>query len=858
MLAITLASFALSLTPPAAGPQDAVLDERQRFETRLRSTSALADLQFHVVEVPPFALYVERFLGEPTDLAERTRALFGAHLTALYDELAGTVLNGIPDAPTKAQLFVPIVLLASAGSYQDFSRARPNDLRDFGGGEYRHALRAAIGYQDLKGKRRPVEEQLRPVLRDACTALLAAHSPGEGFPRTHWLLSGLSWVAPERALAKLRRAPTGAEAAAPNLPIDKYFFDQAYTILSTPAQRAAWWMPLAPIVDLEGRSRFFDWPGIASAGRGWPALDAAHSSGAYAMFRTQSALLVAYLSQGADATMQAKFRAAAARGFGGGLRAEALAGALGLQSLAQLEAPLIAWLNGLFTARGQAAVPLEAAGPTTVAADPARSTDTEPAPARATTGAPAGAFDPASLAPAPDTDEHRIAEALWLARSGNERAALARLDAALETASAEDLRARIVRERARIAALSAAREAWFTRVLAGDRCRLPVAGELRNVEVAALEDGALRLARPAAGVTTVPMEALDAAVLAINLGRRDFSALAPPWVEGYALLIAGDDGWRRALRGVEGADDVQADADSLLALVPIGRGYGLLAELAAGGVPTTVSDAEGVLERIAQLRTDDAGQALVSARQDAVRQLALSALEVQLAAQGVAALLWGNAVHLDGGRVRVEYPFDSEQELQDFSRPTQVSGLATRLDPGTGVVTAVDSGELCLQGRVELRHVLALGPPCRLRVELKEPRFKEGSDDWMRYATIFSLLDDGAWTKSASCWNRQYLEVRSGSFHFSKSTGAVDYFEGSDRTVEVRVLADGRVELEVDGVTGPTCECKTLGQGWTRILTEAPELLRVQRIEFEGAPTQASIDALVRAHAEQRLAALGL
>jgi hypothetical protein len=858
MSVITFTTIALCVAVPAASAQEAVLDDRQRFEARLRSTPVLSELQFHVVEVPPFALYVERFLGEPPDHAERTRALFGGHLSALYDELANTVLTGIPDAPTRAQLFVPIVLLASAGSYQDFSRSRPNDLRDFGGGEYRHSLRAAIGYQDLKGKRRPVEDQLRPVLRDACLALLAAHSPGEGFPRTHWLLSGLSWVAPERVLSKLRPTPSAAATTAPTLPIEKYFFDQTYTILSTPAQRTMWWMPLAPIVDLDGRTRFFDWPGIAAAGRGWPAMDAPHVAGAYAMFRTQSALLVAYLSQGADSTMQAKFRVAAARGFAGGLRAEALAGALGLESLAQLESPLIAWLNGIFAARGQAAVPLESSSAPTIATDIATSTETGKAHAHASGSAPAAAFDPASLAPAPDSDEHRIAEALWLARSGNERAALTRLGAALELASTDDLRARIDRERARVAALSAAREAWLARVLAGDRCRLPVAGELRNVEVTALEDGALRLTRPVGGVATVPLEALDAAVLALNLARKEFSALAPPWAVGYALLIAGDDGWRRALRGAEGASDVQADVDSILALVPIGRGYGLLAALAAGGVPTTVNDAQSVLERIAELRSDDAGRALMTARSDAVRQLALGALEVQLAAQGFAALLQGKAVQLDGGHIRVEYPFDSERELQDFTRPTSVPGLPAKLDAATTVVTKVDAGELRLQGRVELRHVLALNPPCRLRIELVEPEFSEGSDDWKRYTTIFSLLDDGAWTKAASCWNREYLEVRSGSFHFSKSAGAGHFVHGSDCTIELRVLAEGRVELQIDGNPSVTCRCDTLGQGWTRIMTEAPAPLRVQRIELEGAPTQSSVDALVRTHAQLRLAELGL
>jgi len=816
---------------------------------RLAQHPALAARRFVAHPCAPFVLHVE--LG---DIA--VAAVVLPALEALAREVAAAVEGTVPEGEP-----IALVLCADPLTPRWFFLASGASFEAAAATNYEPRLRAVVQHWDVAWSKHATDDTLRPLLRDACAALLAARAGG--VPASPWLAHGLSVHLAERALAKSWGHRTTAL-----LPVDARRLAEVRALLADLPRRLAWWDSLPAVLAAQSIEAY---PALHADAKGWLDADTSDIDATRSSFELQAALFVAYLYEGASPAVVACMPSVAASSLTEHVDALGLLERLEVPEFAALEGGAEAWLDLVFAQRAGLA-PAAVLSPTATLPEPE-------ALARGRRAELVVHFDRACLLPAPTSFDEFAAEALWLGSVGRIADAACVLELAAARTSDDEARGYLQREHARMLDLGAARAAWLEHVLAGGKVRLPIGGRFVEARVAAVEGAALRLAAPVDGQSDVPLVALDARTLGRNLVRADARGVAPAWVGGYALLLAGERGWRDAVRDELEGRSLLLDALVIEALRDRAAARGRVLALAASPHPGDDAELERVLSVIGALAPGarahagergrdidvEGSPARDAAQLGMLRDLAQRCLERRHARSDVHTLLVGRSEELEGGALRLTYDFDDTRELEDF-----VVDLApAELAPTTGLTmrgrwfakpspATIKDPELALTGRVELRHRVELAPPCRLLVELRDPDYEGGAALARSHTLVFAMLDGGEGGPTVRSVDRTGFVVRQGPVNQVDLPHQEPFPSGAKRTVELIATLDGAIRLVLDGREVQRTFTPELVPGAVRLMCRTPLTWTLRRVVVEGRPVPASIEALRAAVVARGLARLGL
>jgi hypothetical protein len=808
---------------------------------------ALAARHFVAYPCGPFVLHVEH--GDAA-----VAAFVMPALEALVREVAAAVEDG-EVGPESAPIALVLcsdpltprwVRLASGASFEGAAAS-----------DYEPRLRAVVQHWDVARSTHAPDDTLRPLLRDACAALLATRA-GRA-PASPWLARGLAVHLAERALGQPWESTAWRVSA--TLPIETRRLVEVRTLLADLPRRLAWWDTLPAVLAAESIEAY---PALHADAKGWPDTYPNDAEAARVSFELQAALFVAYLYDGARSGVVARMPAFAAACLTEHVDALGLLERLEIEEFAALEGGAEVWLDLVFAQRADLA-PAAVLSPDATLPEPE-------ALARGRRAGLAAHFDRTRLLPGPASFDELAAEALWLGSVGRVADAACVLELAAARVTDDEARGYLVRERARMLDLGAARAAWLQHALTGGRVRLPIGGHFVEARVAALEGAALRLATPIDGQSYVPLAALDARVLGRNLARADTRGVTPAWVGGYALLLAGERGWRDVVRGELEGRSLPLDALVIEALRGRALARGRVLALAASPYPEDDAEVERVLTVIGALvseadrGTEGAARSACDAPQlSLLRDLAQRCLERRHATADVHALLVGRSEALEADVVRLTYDFDDKHQLDDFIvdlAPPELPPSTGRTQHGHWFVkpspaTKKDS-ELALTGRVELRHRVELAPPCRLLVELRDPEYAGGAALAESHTIVFAMLDGGEGGPTVRSVDRAGFVVRQGPVNQVDEPDQAPFPSGAERTVELSATLAGALRLLVDGREVQLTYTPELEPGAMRVMCRTPFTWTLRRVVLEGRPLPASIEALRATVIARDLVRLGL
>jgi hypothetical protein len=607
-----------------------------------------------------------------------------------------------------------------------------------------------------------------------------------------------------------------------------------------------------------------------------PGLQPGPESDPWIAFYRQGALLYQFLHESDDGRYQKNLLAFEKRAFDGEHDAKDFAASLAPRKLPDVERSFLDWVRE----QHRAAFPDVALDRDTLRAATARGADGKPlglpAPAPATPSKappeparekPAAAVEPAkpaptssaATAPAPTplvplryddaTPEESYAAALADMAAGHARAASEALTALMPQLSGTELGPVLQRDLERIAAWTAARDAFLTR-LAGSDETLEIAVERVSTtkwRVRSLEEGVVVLDDKKGGVKRVPVEDLDPLALA-----RQMEDGADSWTRYYLYVLREDERWKKLLREDGGpASALLADArDVYAARVRLGRAVVALRDLAAQPAPTASADVDRQVDAVRLLLKDLGDTSLVTRKRDVLRNHARALLERRFGLQPPLKRLAGKVETLGKERVRITYDFSDARQLADFD-PAPYPVLASKGFNGGGEESRfwVEDGKLVAVEKASLRTVYDLGAPLTVRYDLE---FVDAKVPDPKFCVALGICDDGhehfLWALNL---NGLQLLDKSASDHSEEPERAL-YL---DTRYALELEHDGeRVTLRCEGL-----EQSTLGVGnrrsgavFLRAVSQIP--VRIESLTIEGQLLPESFQRMQRLWAEAQMA----
>jgi hypothetical protein len=468
---------------------------------------------------------------------------------------------------------------------------------------------------------------------------------------------------------------------------------------------------------------------------------------------------------------------------------------------------------------------------------------------------PPAVVAPSSNAPAsiPYDDvspEERYAAALADIGAGRVRAASDALAALSPEVAATGLGPRVAREQERVAAWTAARDAFFAKAAAEDlTLELSVARvSTTKWRLRGVEDGQAVLDDRKGGVKRVPVEDLDPLALA-----RQMDGVEPSWTRFYVYVLREDERWKKLLKEDGGPasallEDARTDYPRL---VRLGRAVAGLRALASEPAAT----AEGELERqlgILRILLAELGDTeLVERKRELLRDHALALLERRFTLQNPLKRLAGKA-ELAGKRLRVAYDFSDARQLADFD-PAPYPLLASKGFSGPegeeGSFT-VSEGRLVATGRASLRTVYDLGAPMAVHYDVE---FVDQQAPDPHFHLALGVCDDG---QEHFLWaiNLNVLQLLDRS--------ATDYTEDPPRALyldtryAMELEHDGqRVTLRCEGLEQATLGAGNRSSGAVFLRAVGTIPVRVDALVIEGQLLPESFVRMQRSWAEAQMAA---
>lgn len=297
-------------------------------------------------------------------------------------------------------------------------------------------------------------------------------------------------------------------------------------------------------------------------------------------------------------------------------------------------------------------------GPPTLTTPPANGAQPE-----AMTPAPPG-FDVARLRTPSSDLETRHGLALARASAGHLFEAAQRVAELVPLAKDAGERDRLERERARLTALDAMRNAVLQdRITTGKKLQFQLPDRKLLVGVRAVEGEWLLLGENGQGVERLPL-----ADFSLQLLSKELPVPTPePWMKPYLQLLTS------AGRPVKLAPEDRALADLRADALQIGARWqsGMVAlefeALADRGVPTGATDARDAVDALRKLLAAHGTVPLLNARRAALRDYAAGALGASVGLEQVPELFGGSCEILPDGQVTWTLQFDDEREAALFT-----------------------------------------------------------------------------------------------------------------------------------------------------------------------------------------------
>ncbi len=473
--------------------------------------------------------------------------------------------------------------------------------------------------------------------------------------------------------------------------------------------------------------------------------------------------------------------------------------------------------------------------------------------------------DPSRLAPPLQDPELRLAMALALASGGAVSKASALLQAAVEPGGG----GRLEQERARLAALAAAREAWLAG-LADRKGKLKVEldGVLTLAQIESYSQGELTVARGKRTSAAVQVEEIPIARLFEQI--KDPPENAPRWIVPYALLLGGSESWDQRLA----ADDPEAqtlrtDAVDFPRLLHLGRAVGDLVALGSlellpgGGLPA--ERAQETVERVARLVNDSSDLALVIDGRDDLRRLARLAQAALYDSKPGFVALAGSSEWLDEGVLRVRYDFERAEEVDDFTLDTgyipQWHASMTPVEkPAAQSYFIVKQGAFFGDGQLVYRHALRFGPGVRVEYELRYiPRPGDPIDVGV---VMIGLADDGEGGFAAASEFGDVYAIDPATGYNDKKLFAGERKLGINKIykAEARLAPAGegfRIEAWRDGEKRNELSTGPRTSGGLFLFVHSPRIVAVESMLIEGVPEAESLAALRSRWVDARVSEMG-
>jgi hypothetical protein len=792
-----------------------------------------------VVQAPPKpdSGYVQRLTSEYAALL--------APLVERYEELLGAAgLEQRADHP-----LIPICVLPTVGDLRNYARATQSVGHFRAHSLYDTKLGAAVIYESpFTPARSPLRRRTEALHAVGHVLQQAWYTGGANAPVESWLLEGLAVdLADELAVVPGAAGTAGASGAIGPPAEELSLMARA---AEDPAQR---WANVRPVLELARVSNTVEIYGLLRSialkdGRAEPDYDAATLA-----FLRQAALLVHYLRTGEEGGLRPVLVACLAAELTRKSTSAALVESLAPRTAEELDQGFLRWLvaehrralpNAAIDEAVVTGAALPNAAPKAGAAPEAKRGP--PSAAAQPPGPPAvEPLDPAALAPA-----ERFALALWEARRGRAREALATF---AELDHESELAERAARERRRLEAWIALRDGWLERLAQeGGDLRLERDGERVRARVAGLADGVLQLEERRAGAWSVPVAELDPYELARQIDRGLAGEISAEWVRLYPYVLTGETQWKRLLDGdTPEARALVADGeDDYPERLRLAHALGALVDLSRLAPPSTSAEARARLARIEALRADYGDLPALAERGALLADCARQAWFGVAEHEGLGSMLRGSCETVEEGRVRITYEFSDPAELEDFrasSYLAEMHGAYPRL--GTDAEgLSVSEGALRGVGRGCLRHVAGFAAPLRVSWDVTYEAPAGDSSVWFFNVGV---CDDGE-RRFAWAVNIFHMEVWDGRVAQAGPSDSVQIYNGAKYHAEL--VHDGtKVELSSSDTSQAELPCERSSGGvflWMH--TDLPIVL--DRLVIEAALDDAALAALRAAWVEERMA----
>ncbi len=475
----------------------------------------------------------------------------------------------------------------------------------------------------------------------------------------------------------------------------------------------------------------------------------------------------------------------------------------------------------------------------------------------------ASSVEPADLAPQNLRSEAVLALALDLARRGRSAEAERGLTGHLEAGKADQaLRARLERERDRLAAWNRLRAAWFADLAAaGKTYKLEHEGKAVRARIKGVEGTRVLLEENRAERAELDLEALDPVELAKEMGR-EAEALPDGWARDVPAALGGDA--QKVARSLDPADpaqaafaaDLEAGYDALLAR---GRPLGELLLLSQQPMPRDPAGARDALERLGAVGRGREACPELEARLPLVRGYARQLFEVVFEEKGPRQLVHGAWDQLAGGRAKLSYAFEDPSELGDFHRDDGY--IEVRRDmlgalEGKTQVLEVRNGGIAGLGRAVLVHDLVFSAPLSMTYTVSYDKAGTEVPKPKTWFYMAGVCGDGDGNCAAVLGEENLEVVENGSPQTAYASAQHQIQFGKPYKVEI-VHDGGSVKLLLDGALQQELPTN-LKSGRVFLVFHTDRGINIKGLVIEGVLEPGSIAAARQRWCEERVAELGL
>jgi len=765
---------------------------------------------------PPFLLVLQR-TGDPRkDFTEHEISRYVVHGRDLLDRFREWILDPLGRTISPEHSTFVLAVLASQKRYLSYANA----LGEYGlyltRAHYDPERRFAVTYPTRKNFDPEGYHALRHELVHA--AMHAART-GEGISQDAWLDEGLAEFL---ASGLARRQDTAMSVVARQL---------IRGVGADPEQ----YLALLPIEDLVAAQGYEDVLKRIGRRLGGTRADPAYLS----VFYREAHLFNEFLHDANDGRHRSRYLEVVGSNLDGRGGAKAFLEAFDGVDLAVLQREFLGWIDPALAA---------------LELPPTPSVETVEAVEAAAQGlaAPCGEFDPEALRALIETPRIALGRALAACRAGAAEDAVDTLVRALERTEPGEDHERLKRESARVRSWIALRDRYLDfLVKEGKKLDVELDGKRLRAVVKSIDGGELVLGANDLELERLELSRVPAFPLALAMAKHR-KTLDAGWARIYPYTLVDDPRWKKLLKDDEPeAAALGRDAPGFAAEIADGRSIAPVASLLKHQLPKDAAEARALLDEL-RAALAAGGDRLPEGVRETLRPLACKAFETFYATEDPLDGLAGEVERLDGGRVRITYSFEEDDELGDFPAgvdPTLALGGLS--DTPMEERLEVEGGGLKASGVVSRRHLLRLGGPIKIRYEISSKRSA------MSLALVgLCGREQGRFAACLGAGNLIVIDQRSGLLPDPNAT----YDPGGKGTSRIELAFDGkgRVALSVNGKQVREQSCGSLRVCDVFLSVAGKYELGFDDVVLEGIPEPESLEPLRRRAVARGLEELGM